>query len=234
MPDFVLQLEQASGLPWWCLLLLAALVLVILVLAISLRNARLRAARGPVDIPKAPATGEDPLGREAPEDEHEADAKGEEEPEPELASEPMTEPEPAPEPKPVPEPESAPEPEPEPEPEAAPEPEPAPAPEPADESAPETPSAENGDEEPTAPKEDNQAPEPSQAADSPVEVFEKEARDLDLNVGDAEIFKATGGSHVRIGQSAFGIDFGFLEEYEAEYEHALEEFRRLRSKNEQE
>lgn len=57
-----------------------------------------------------------------------------------------------------------------------------------------------------------------------------ESDDAARGLADEEIVKATGGSHSRIGQSAFGIDFGFLEEYEAEYDHALEEFRRLRGK----
>jgi hypothetical protein len=59
-------------------------------------------------------------------------------------------------------------------------------------------------------------------------------RVIDDKAGDAELYKAVGGSHARVTQSAFGIDFGFLEEYEEEYERALAEFRRLRKKNEEE
>ena len=57
---------------------------------------------------------------------------------------------------------------------------------------------------------------------------------IDDEAGDAELYKAAGGNHARVTQSAFGIDFGFLEEYEEEYERALAEFRRLRKISEEE
>ncbi len=74
---------------------------------------------------------------------------------------------------------------------------------------------------------------PAESTDASSEDTSK-LRVIDDKAGDAELYKAVGGSHARVTQSAFGIDFGFLEEYEEEYERALAEFRRLRKKNEEE
>ena len=74
---------------------------------------------------------------------------------------------------------------------------------------------------------------PAESTDASSEDTPK-LRVIDDKAGDAELYKAVGGSHARVTQSAFGIDFGFLEEYEEEYERALAEFRRLRKKNEEE
>ena len=218
MPEFLTQIEQACGLPWWCVLLLAVLVLIILVLAICLGRARSRAKVAAVKIPTAPATGEDPLGdmepqfkkvmkMEASDDmpQQEEEALADEPAEPEAADDEAAEPEPG---------------------EAA---EPAEAEEPADEEpAPE----EAEPEEAAEPEsEDDEASEPAAEEQVPSELLEDEPKTIDPNVPDDDILKATGGNHMRVGQSPFGIDFGFLEEYEEEYERALQEFRRLRHQN---
>ena len=114
---------------------------------------------------------------------------------------------------------------------------------------PEEQEAVEGEPEPLAPEEDSEAveeaekpeepseepaesaePAPAEGAEPHADVEEKDKGTIEFDLADEEIVKATAGSHGRIGQSAFGIDFGFLEEYEAEYEHALDEFRRLRNK----
>lgn len=236
MPEFVIQLEQASGLPWWCLLLIAVMALIIIVLAASLSRAKKRARVAAVDIPRGGgkaseasaskaesdessdtpvdaethdvdgADGEDVPSESAVEDEA-ASERGAENPESEdsgVLSDKPTEPE-------------------------------AGEPEFEDESA-ENAVAESADDSATVQAgdagDDESANEPPVEATTPkIEVLEADRKKtgdmLDLN--DDEILKATAGSHGRIGQSAFGIDFGFLEEYEAEYEQAFNEFRRLRT-----
>lgn len=234
MPDFVVQLEQASGLPWWCLLLLAVLALIVIVLAVSLGREKKRNRTGAVDIPRgAAAVSSDEATKvleaaeEAPEQVATTeDAPAEEEPAADAAAqeeEPQAEAE-----------EEAP---------AAPVATEAPeAEEPVqhdaeDAAAPDEPADEPAEAGEDAPQEDEVPAEPGKAPAEPdIEVLEgtpKASENL-VDLSDDEILKATGGSHGRFGQSAFGIDFGFLEEYEAEYERALDEFQRLRRKNEQE
>lgn len=237
MPDFVVQLEQASGLPWWCLLLLAVLALIVIVLAVSLGREKKRNRTGAVDIPRGAAAVSSDEATEVLEAAEEApeqaatteDAPAEEEPAADAAAqeeEPQAEAE-----------EEAP---------AAPVATEAPeAEEPAQQDAEDAAAPDESAEEPAeadeagedGPQEDEAPAEPGKAAAEPdIEVLEgtpKASENL-VDLSDDEILKATGGSHGRFGQSAFGIDFGFLEEYEAEYEHALDEFQRLRRKNEQE
>ena len=108
----------------------------------------------------------------------------------------------------------------------------------------EEPEAPEADELPAAaePEEAEKAEEPKEpepepaAAETPNAEVERPRTDThsDLDLLDDEIVKATAGSHVRIGQSPFGIDFGFLEEYEEDYERALEEFRRFRAQLDEE
>ena len=218
MPDFVLQLERMSGLPWWCLLLLAALVLIILILAVSLSREKRRNRVGAVDIPRgttAPKAEETPAAENAEEPAEHEDAPGDSgedaatvKAEPEEASEEAVE-------SPI-------------------EDEPAEAPvaeEPAVEPADDPDEFQHDDEADAVPAEDS-----ASEAVPEVEVLDESiaAGTASYDLEDGEIFKATGGSHSRVGQSAFGIDFGFLEEYEADYEHALEEFRRLRGKTQEE
>ncbi|MDO4400354.1 MAG: hypothetical protein Q4D27_05325 [Coriobacteriia bacterium] len=216
MPEFVLQLEQASGLPWWCLLLLAVLVLIILILAVSLSREKRRNRIGAVDIPRgttasqagdkaaAEAAGQFAESEETPDDSGDVAAEPEPEEAPEVPAEDSAEDEPA---------------------EA-----------PAVEEA----AAEPADDLDAAPDDDefDSIPEDDSAPETvpEVEVLDESIAEgtASYELEDGDIFKATGGSHSRVGQSAFGIDFGFLEEYEAEYEHALEEFRRLRDKTQEE
>ena len=253
MPEIVTQMEQASGLPWWCLLLLAVLVLAIVLLVIALGRERSRAKVAAVNIPKAPARGLDPLGAEEPTDEPaEAEEKAESsvsenEPDSPAPSEGSVEtlsenaPEPAEE-----EPEAeatAPESEmlhDEVEPTASqtvPDESEAAAPQTVpdeldaaafqtvpDESEAAAPVAEESAEPATPAPVDNAVPETM--------VLKKGYAPIDFNLDDDQIIKATGGSHSRVGQSPFGVDFGFLEEYEEEYERALAEFQRLRGKTE--
>lgn len=242
-PEFVIQLEQASGLPWWCLLLLAVLVLLVIVLSVSLSRARKHARTGTVDIPRGPSEGvEKPADAdaetsgEAAEEQQETSGVGLPGVEPEskpaeiameeenTLQEPDTEQE-APEEEPKEELAAVPEPELEfqHEPEAKPEVE-------DDEEAVDEGDPDASPEEATQPESADGQPEEAPEAELLTDDFVTGTEFLDLD--DFEILKATGGTHSRMGQSAFGIDFGFLEEYEAEYEHALEEFRRLRNKNE--
>ena len=225
MPEFVTQLEQASGLPWWCLLLLAVLVLIIIVLAASLSKAKKRARSSAVDIPRGASAA---VSGETPADHAESTEGGEEETPNENddsddvnADSASDE---APEEK-----------------------------EPSEVEGVETQAADDEahdaavvDAEPSAVEpvadagsEPKNETEPAHAnegtpavPDTPeVEVVEaaSKANSVQYDLDDDEILKAAGGNHSRTGQSAFGIDFGFLEEYESEYEHALEEFRRLRT-----
>ena len=231
MPEFVVQLEQASGLPWWCLLLLAALVLLVIVLAVALSRANRRAKAVAVDIPKAPVQGEssateesaaegDPATEELPvtgESAAEADPGTEEEPATEV-NPPAAEP-----------PDSDDEPvvvEEEPATKAAPDTE-GPTPEdelpPANRPQPRQP--ERSEESPTS--------QPEAAPASELLEYSFQSEDPALDLSDEELLKAAMGEHVRFSQSPYGIDFGFLEEYEEEYQHALDEFQRLRGKNNQ-
>ena len=228
MPEFVTQLEQASGLPWWCLLLIAVMALVIIVLAASLSRAKKRVRAVAVDIPRGAEKAVEASASEVEPDgsnDASADADGAESED--APSESAAEDEAAPEPEaenPENEDSDALQDEPT-EPEAAEtefESESAVA-ESADDSEAEQAGDTSNDEAVTGPS--------AEVATPKIEVLEEEHKKsgdaLDLN--DDEILKATAGSHGRIGQSAFGIDFGFLEEYEAEYEQAFNEFRRLRT-----
>ncbi|MBE6470304.1 MAG: hypothetical protein E7000_01140 [Coriobacteriaceae bacterium] len=234
MPEFVVQAELATGLPWWCLLVIAALVLVVLILAISLGREKRHNRIGNVDIPrggaaavaaedKADDADAEPAADDDVSDEASAREDTFEEPEVEAgdvdADQADEEPADAPD-------------------DAAESPEP-PA---EDEQAVDAgEGSEAGEpleqEEPVEASSDASPAQASEQADGnaasefpDVEVVEKAARAaVNPAVSDDEIFKAVAGSHSRRGQSAFGIDFGFLEEYEEEYERALEEFRRLRT-----
>lgn len=233
MPEFVIQLEQASGLPWWCLLLIAVMALIIIVLAASLSRAKKRVRAVAVDIPRGAekaveasdqvaepdgpndvsvdAEPQDADGAESEDAPSESAAEDEAAPEPE-AENPENEDSGALQDEPT-GPEAA---ETEFESESA-------VAESADDSEAEQAGDTSNDEAVTGPS--------AEVATPKIEVLEEDQKKsgdaLDLN--DDEILKATAGSHGRIGQSAFGIDFGFLEEYEAEYEQAFNEFRRLRT-----
>ena len=233
MPEFIVQLEQASGLPWWCLLLVAVLALLVIILAVSLSNEKRRNRKARVDIPRgvsAPVAAEADIEADEPESDMEGGATGDvpaagEAAEPVAVDEDVVD---ASDDADEPEPDEAPADEPSAESEdgmdAA---EDADGPEPDAVSADESDKAKDalaGDG-PVAPAK----PKESQDAPAVIEVVDdawRAAATSDLS--DEEILKAVSGNHARMGQSAFGIDFGFLEEYESEYEHALEEFRRLR------
>ena len=224
MPEFVVQLEQASGLPWWCLLVLVVLVLIIIVLAASLSRAKRRIRTGAVDIPRgtaAPVAGNEARPENAEEDGSPA-LTGDEEPEPPADSENEQDEAPKAE-------EEAP---------ATdgdgdvavvpPEPSEADEDEASESIEPETPAIDEADEPEESPVADDAVDVASESVQP--EVVEEQAEDYYRSpfLDDAEIAKAASGNHSRMGQSAFGIDFGFLEEYEAEYEQALSEFKRLR------
>lgn len=191
MPEFAMQLEKASGLPWWCLLLLVVLAVVVIVLAVALHKARRRRfEQGGIVIPKAPATGEDPLDAAgSPAD----GVTGGQSLPPEGAAEDVP-----------------------------------------PEEVPEGASADEAEEE--IPADEAVADDPGGAeAEDGAATAEASAEEVVVALdSDDGLLKATGGSHARLGHSAFGVDFGFLEEYEESYEQAVEEFRRFREQMERE
>ena len=241
MPEFVFQLERASGLPWWCLLLLAVLALIIIVLAVALSRAKKRARVAAANVSRATAglakeqTGAVPEQTEEAPAAESADAAAQAQ-----EDEGATVDAPAIEEQGVQQVDSASD-------EAsesgegaadAPEADPAVTEPVSDDSetAPEAVDAEADVTDSTPKSQADEAMEPPndtpREPESPeVELLEADSKEkaAPSDLADEEIFKATGGSHSRVGQSAFGIDFGFLEEYEEQYERAFEEFRRLRS-----